>query len=171
MSSEQLALSHSLGEALQLRGWQVSTAESCTGGGVAETITAVSGSSGWFSCGFVTYSNLAKEKLLDVPATLFTGADAPGAVSEETVLAMARGAINVSGADVAVSTSGIAGPDGGSPDKPVGTVWIAWAVRDLTSPTLQSRARCFHFEGDRAAVREQSVVAALEGLLTMVDNQ
>lgn len=171
MTDQHIALSQALGESLVSRGLQVTTAESCTGGWIAQAITATAGSSDWFSCGFVTYSNLAKQKLLDVPVCLFAGPEAPGAVSEETVLAMAKGALNASGADVSVATSGIAGPGGGTADKPAGTVWIGWAERDLTSPALRSHARCLHFQGDREAVRSQSVTAALEGLLDMVNNQ
>ena len=159
-----------LGEALLRRGWHVATAESCTGGSIAERITAVPGSSRWFQYGFVTYSNLAKQKLLAVPADLLEGADAPGAVSGETVAAMARGALKVSGADLAVASSGVAGPGGGSVDKPVGTVWLGWSARQPDSPDCQTRTQCFHFEGDRATVRQKTVESALAGLLDIVNN-
>lgn len=163
-------LSHAVGEALRDRGWQLTTAESCTGGWIAQSITAVPGSSGWFQCGFVTYSNLAKQKLLAVSADCFDGPEAPGAVSEQTVVAMARGALKTSGADVAVASSGIAGPGGGSADKPVGTVWLGWATRAPDSPAISSSARCFLFKGDRESVREQSVHEALAGLLEIINN-
>lgn len=159
-----------LGEALLRLGWHVATAESCTGGGIAERITAVPGSSRWFQYGFVTYSNLAKQKLLAVPAGLLEGPDAPGAVSRETVSAMARGALKVSGADLAVASSGVAGPGGGSVEKPVGTVWLGWSFRLADSPDCRTRAQCFHFEGDRATVRAQTVESALAGLLDIVNN-
>jgi len=163
-------LSHSVGEALLARDWQLAAAESCTGGWIAQSITAIAGSSQWFQYGVVTYSDLAKQKLLGVPVDCFEGADAPGAVSEKTVLAMARGALKLSGADIAVASSGIAGPDGGSSDKPVGTVWLGWAVRAHESPAIATSARCYHFDGDREAVREQSVLAGLAGLLEIINN-
>lgn len=140
----------------------MATAESCTGGWISQSLTSLAGSSDWFDTGFVTYSNDAKQRLLNVPESIL-GVDGPGAVSEETVLAMSRGAIANSRANVAVAVSGIAGPDGGSDQKPVGTVWIAWQWED------KSLARCFQFNGDREAVRLASVVAALEGTLMLVD--
>ena len=150
------------GERLLARKLLLATAESCTGGWVSQAITAIAGSSAWFDCGFITYSNDAKRKLLDVPAGLLE-IDGPGAVSEETVLAMTAGAVANSRARVAVAVSGIAGPDGGSPEKPVGTVWIAWQWEQ------RRLARKFQFSGDRTAVREASVLAALEGLLALLD--
>lgn len=140
----------------------LATAESCTGGGIAQALTARAGSSAWFDSGFVTYSNEAKQHMLAVPAALFE-VDAPGAVSEPVVLAMAAGAIAQSRANLAVAVSGIAGPDGGSREKPVGTVWIAWQWED------KSLARCFNFSGDRDAVRQATVRAALEGCLLLID--
>ncbi|AHL74712.1 damage-inducible protein CinA [Stutzerimonas stutzeri] len=148
-----------LGAALQAQSAQVTTAESCTGGGIAEAITRIAGSSAWFEAGFVTYSNAQKTRLLNVPAVLFTQV---GAVSREVVEAMARGAQHVSGARYGVAVSGVAGPGGGSPEKPVGTVWLAWAAGE------QVVARRFQFAGDRQAVREQSVEAALVGLSRLV---
>ena len=139
----------------------MATAESCTGGWIAQSLTALPGSSNWFDTGFITYSDDAKQRLLKVPGTLLGGG--PGAVSEETVLAMSSGAIANSRANVAVAVSGIAGPDGGSEQKPVGTVWIAWQWES------KSLARCFHFSGNREAVREAAVVAALQGTLMLVD--
>ncbi len=136
----------------------MATAESCTGGWIAQSLTALSGSSAWFDCGFVTYSNVAKQRLLGVPADYLVPGG-PGAVSEETVLAMTQGALDHSQASAAVAVSGVAGPDGGSVEKPVGTVWIAWQVDD------QADASCFHFAGDREAVRLATVEAALVGLV------
>ena len=150
------------GERLLARKLLLAAAESCSGGWVSQAVTAVAGSSAWFDCGFVTYSNEAKQQLLNVPASLLDF-DGPGAVSEETVLAMTAGAIANSRARVAVAVSGIAGPDGGSADKPVGTVWIAWQWEQ------RRLARKFQFSGDRTAVREASVLAALEGLLALLD--
>jgi len=148
-----------LGSALNERGWRVATAESCTGGGIAAAITEVPGSSGWFEYGLVTYANRAKQQLLGVPgATLASG----GAVSEAVVAQMVRGALALSEADLAVAVSGVAGPDGGSAEKPVGTVWLAWGCRSDDGPVV--RARCCHFPGDRAAVRAQTVLLALREL-------
>lgn len=140
----------------------LSTAESCTGGGIAQALTALAGSSAWFDSGFVTYSNEAKQKMLAAPAVLFAP-DGPGAVSEATVLAMTAGAIAHSRANLAVAVSGIAGPDGGSVEKPVGTVWIAWQWES------KSLARRFQFSGDREAVRQATVRAALEGCLLLIE--
>ncbi len=149
-------LAAELGQHLQALKAQVTTAESCTGGGIAEAITRISGSSAWFEAGFVTYSNQQKTKQLDVPEPLFTQV---GAVSREVVEAMVLGARQQSGARFAVAVSGVAGPGGGSPDKPVGTVWLAWGVGDEVSAERR------HFHGDRDEVRRQTVVAALEGLI------
>ena len=151
-----------VGERLLARKLWLATAESCTGGWVSEALTAAPGSSAWFDCGFVTYSNEAKRRLLDVPGELLAPGG-PGAVSEATVLAMTAGAIANSRANVAVAVSGIAGPDGGSEEKPVGTVWLAWRWEQ------SELARTFTFRGDRKAVREASVQAALEGLLKLLD--
>ncbi|MDG2337244.1 MAG: CinA family protein [Gammaproteobacteria bacterium] len=140
----------------------ISTAESCTGGWISQSLTALAGSSVWFDSGFVTYSNEAKQRLLSVPAAVFDS-DGAGAVSEATVLAMTAGAIQNSRANLAVAVSGIAGPDGGSEEKPVGTVWIAWQWES------KSLARCFHFSGDRESVRRATVLAALDGCLLLVD--
>nr|WP_314877344.1 nicotinamide-nucleotide amidohydrolase family protein [uncultured Pseudomonas sp.] len=151
-------LSVRLGEHLQRLGAQVTTAESCTGGGIAEAITRVAGSSAWFEAGYVTYSNSQKTRQLGVPVQLF---DQVGAVSREVVEAMVRGAQAGSGARFAVAVSGIAGPGGGSADKPVGTVWLAWADGDRVSSVRKQ------FAGDREAVRRQTVIAALDGLLQL----
>jgi len=146
-----------VGRALAERGWRLATAESCTGGLVAGAITDVAGSSGWFERGFVTYSNEAKVELLGVrPETLVRF----GAVSAETAREMAAGALARSAAHVAIAVTGVAGPTGGTPDKPVGLVWLAWAVGDRPAEVESRR-----FAGDRAAVREASVRDALAGLL------
>ncbi len=132
------------------------TAESCTGGWIAKTVTDVAGSSDWFDCGMVVYSYEAKQAMLGVqPQTLETH----GAVSRETAIEMVSGALVHSGASIAVAVTGIAGPGGGSEDKPVGTVWVAWKRRGG-----YARAAVFHFEGDRDAVRRQTVAAALGGI-------
>lgn len=166
MNKTLLSLSRQCGELLLQQHCKVTTAESCTGGWIAQCITAVAGSSDWFETGFITYSNQAKQQLLQVPVQCFEGPQAPGAVSEETVLAMARGALQAAGAQYAVATSGVAGPGGGTPGKPVGTVWIAWAWR--AGDTVESLARVQRFTGDRESVRKQSVQAALEGLLALL---
>ncbi|MDG9928963.1 MULTISPECIES: CinA family protein [Pseudomonas] len=137
---------------------QVSTAESCTGGGIAEAITRIAGSSAWFEAGYVTYSNAQKSAQLGVPEELFPRV---GAVSREVVEAMARGAQSRSGARFAVAVSGIAGPGGGSVEKPVGTVWLAWADGER-----RFAERCL-FSGDRESVRRQTVQRALDGLLRL----
>jgi len=132
------------------------TAESCTGGWIAKVLTDIEGSSAWFDCGLATYSYEAKQALLGVsPLTL----EHFGAVSRETVLEMVSGALVHSGASVAVAVTGIAGPTGGTPEKPVGTVWIAWKQRGG-----YPRAEVFHFDGNREAVRRQTVLAALAGV-------
>ncbi|AYG43859.1 CinA family protein [Pseudomonas sp. Leaf58] len=151
-------LSTRLGEHLRRFNAQVTTAESCTGGGIAEAITRVPGSSAWFEAGYVTYSNTQKTRQLGVPAALFGQV---GAVSQEVVEAMVRGAQAASGARFAVAVSGVAGPDGGSPAKPVGTVWLAWG--DGNQVFSERR----QFDGDREAVRRQTVIAALDGLLQL----
>lgn len=163
-------LSQQIGDRLLCKSWQVSTAESCTGGWVARCITDIPGSSQWFESGFVTYSNAAKQRQLQVPLSYFTGQGAPGAVSAETVTAMAKGALAASGAQFAVATSGIAGPGGGSIDKPVGTVWIAWAW-NLGVDNADCIAQVQLFKGDREAVRESTVQAALTGLLKLLETQ
>jgi len=170
MNSTLNALSQQCGKLLLQRGWQLTTAESCTGGWVAQSITSVPGSADWFECGFVTYSNRIKQQLLQVPAELLEGEHAPGAVSEQTVLAMAKGALNNSGAHCAIATSGIAGPGGGSAKKPVGTVWIGWAWRSADAAEASAQARRHHFAGDREAVRRQTVEKALQGLLAILEN-
>lgn len=153
-------LARRLGDACRRRGVRVATAESCTGGGVAEAITRISGSSEWFERGFVTYTNIAKEEMLGVArATL----QAHGAVSEEVASEMAAGALAHSGAEASVAITGIAGPTGGTPTKPVGLVWFAWTHRG--GPV---QCRRFVFRGDRDAVRRQSVALALRGIIDLL---
>ena len=150
-----------IAEKLKAENARVSTAESCTGGWLAKTLTDLPGSSDWFEYGFVSYGNNAKQDQLAVPAETL---DRYGAVSAEAAEAMARGALSRSGAELAVAVTGIAGPGGGSAGKPVGTVWFAWARRGQ-----DPISRCRRFDGDRDAVRRQSVVAALSGLLELLD--
>ena len=153
---ELAALAHALGERLRAAHDSLVTAESCTGGWIAKAVTDIAGSSDWFDCGMAAYSYEAKQALLGVrPQTL----EEHGAVSRETVTEMVSGALVHSGASVAVAVTGIAGPGGGSADKPVGTVWIGWKRRGG-----YARAEVFHFGGDRDAVRRQTVAAALRGL-------
>ncbi|WP_439510154.1 CinA family protein [Marinimicrobium koreense] len=161
-AAEQQALATRLGQALTANQWTVAAAESCTGGGIAAAITDIPGSSGWFGYGLVTYSNDAKVRLLGVPEQMLIQ---NGAVSESVVRAMAEGAARISGADLAIAVSGVAGPEGGSEEKPVGTVWLGWAYR--RGEALLSDAHLHRFEGDRAAVRGQAVTAALQQLLAL----
>lgn len=157
MDAQLEALSRLVGDHLAARGWRLATAESCTGGWVAEVVTATAGSSGWFDCGFITYSNDAKCALLGVsPMTLARH----GAVSEPTTSAMVRGTLERAEADLALSISGIAGPGGGSADKPVGTVCFGWGRTGESPQTATCR-----FDGDREAVRRQAVVFALTELI------
>lgn len=159
MNDSLTLLAAEVGNHLASKGQLLVVAESCTGGGLAEVITRIPGSSAWFDRGWVTYSNQAKSALLGVPARLIA---AHGAVSSEVVTAMAGGAQAQVPGSWAIAVSGVAGPDGGSVEKPVGTVWIAWqGPNDAVAST-----ECFRFPGDRLAVREQSVGAALTGLLT-----
>ncbi|MDH3363431.1 MAG: CinA family protein [Gammaproteobacteria bacterium] len=154
-----LRLAEALVAELASSGKIVSTAESCTGGWIAKAITDVAGSSEIFGYGIVSYSNGAKVSLLGVkPATL----EKNGAVSAAVVEEMAKATLDVSGSDLAVAVSGIAGPDGGSEQKPVGTVWFAWAIRDETSVTVDTE--CRRFAGDRDRVRQLTVVHALQGV-------
>ena len=145
-----------LAVALPQRRWMMATAESCTGGLIAGACTDLAGSSAWFERGFVTYSNQAKMQMLGVPEALLAQ---HGAVSEAVACAMAEGATRHSAAQVSLAVTGVAGPGGGSPDKPVGTVWFAWVVNGQTS---SERLR---LDGDRAAVRAATVQHALQGLL------
>ena len=146
-------------------GKAVATAESCTGGWIAKSITDIAGSSAVFGYGVVSYSNGAKESMLGVKnATL----EEHGAVSEPVVEEMADGVLHLSGADIAVAVSGIAGPDGGTDDKPVGTVWFAWAVRAGANALIDTS--CEKFKGDRELVRELTVAHALQGVLERIES-
>ncbi|MDN3521410.1 CinA family protein [Halomonas ramblicola] len=159
-SLDLAALAERLGRLCRERGMTLTTAESCTGGGVASAITAVAGSSDYFETGYVTYANAAKRRLLGVPEALLAE---HGAVSREVVEAMVAGACRDSGADLGVAISGVAGPGGGSPEKPVGTVWLAWG------DAAGAEAECRHYPGDRRAVREQAVREALVGLIRRLE--
>jgi nicotinamide-nucleotide amidase len=163
MSAKQRSLhelSHLLGQKLFANSWRVATAESCTGGGIAAAVTAVPGSSAWFEYGIVSYANVAKEKLLKVKRETL---ESEGAVSKTVVEQMVQGALQLSGANIAVAVSGIAGPEGGTAEKPVGTVWFAWG---LASGAITST--CCHFSGDRISIQQQSVIYALKGLLKLL---
>lgn len=149
-------ITQQLGEMLCKKNAKLTTAESCTGGGISEAITAVSGSSQWFEFGFVTYANSAKQQLLGVSKQTL---DQYGAVSEQVVEQMAQGAIRQSRADYAIAVSGIAGPEGGTEDKPVGTVWVCWQT-----PT-QSWTQKLMLAGDRQAVRTAAIKKSLQQLL------
>lgn len=154
-----LQLSQQIGEILLRKNWTLSTAESCTGGGLSSAVTAIPGSSQWFGYGWVTYANEAKQKLLNVSSKTL---EEYGAVSEQVVLEMVDGALKISGSNIAVAISGIAGPTGGTVEKPVGSVWFAFtsAHHKLTKFQL--------FQGDRAEVQSQAVVAALKGMLDLL---
>lgn len=159
MDEEFAALSDAVGAACRTSGHVIVSSESCTGGWVAEVLTATAGSSGWFDCGFVTYSNAAKQRLLDVPVELLA---AHGAVSEPVALAMVRGALARSAATIALSVTGIAGPGGATSGKPVGTVCFGWAVKGGVE-----RSETRHFDGDRETVRRLSVRHTLTVLLSL----
>jgi len=156
MNVDHYQLSVQVGAALKERGARLTLAESCTGGGVAQAITAVPGSSGWFGYGFVTYANSAKHQLLGVSEQIL---QSHGAVSEAVVVQMASGAVKIASADFAVAISGIAGPGGGTLDKPVGTVWFAWAGPDGV------RAQDYLLAGNRSEIREQAITISLQELL------
>ena len=153
-------LAGQLGECMTSKGMKLASAESCTGGWLAKIITDIPGSSAWFVGSVVSYSNEAKQSLLGVSADTLAEF---GAVSGDTVLEMSDGLFAQTDADVAVSISGIAGPDGGSDDKPVGLVWLSWGKRDKSV-----FANAFNFDGDREEVRRQSIKQALENLLDLL---
>jgi nicotinamide-nucleotide amidase len=160
VTNDIIDLATKVGRALETRRLALATAESCTGGGVSQAVTEIAGSTGWFECGFVVYSNASKTEMLEVPAALIAQF---GSVSEEVAAAMAEGALANSNADVAVSTTGIAGPSGAVPGKPVGTVCFGWARGDTT------HTERLVFAGDRKSVREQTVAHALQGLLRFIE--
>lgn len=153
-------LAAQLGAALLSKEWKLATAESCTGGGVAYYLTEIPGSSKWLERGFVTYSNLAKIELLDVKSTTLAEY---GAVSEQTAYEMAVGALEHSQAQISVAITGIAGPDGGTVEKPIGTVWFAWA-----SINQETQTRLYTLTGDRHSIRQQSIQIAIEQLLKFI---
>jgi nicotinamide-nucleotide amidase len=162
MDADLAALSVAIGEACLARGLTIATAESCTGGWAAQVITHTPGSSAWFDRGFVTYTNAAKADMLGVPMNTI---ETFGAVSLETATAMALGALQYSNALISLSITGIAGPTGGSSDKPVGTVCFAWSGKN-SAPSCERRL----FSGDRESIRRQSVLHALSGLLDRARN-
>lgn len=159
-SQETLFLVAKLSQLLLARKWTVTAAESCTGGGVAYAFTALPGCSDWFQAGFVTYSNAVKTDQLSVSEKTL---EKYGAVSEEVVMQMAEGALVKARANVAVAISGVAGPDGGTEFKPVGTVWISWALKEGEILTKE-----FRFTGDRREVRQQAITEALLGLIRSI---
>ena len=162
MSADTLSTLATLaGTRLKAGGRMLVTAESCTGGWIAEVVTAIAGSSEWFERGYVTYSNESKQALVGVRAETLAHF---GAVSEQTACEMALGALVASRASAALAVTGVAGPSGGSPEKPVGMVCFSWALRD-GQPTHETR----HFAGDRTAVRRQAVIRALQGLIEVLD--
>ena len=160
--STGMLLTRQLAALMLANDYQLATAESCTGGGIAQLMTSLPGSSQWFERGFVTYSNDSKREMLEVANDILENY---GAVSEECAVAMAKGAVNQSHADFALSVTGIAGPDGGSIDKPVGTVCFGWSQRN--AETLSARVV---FDGDREQVRQQTIVMAIQGLLDFAQN-
>ncbi|MBO68336.1 MAG: damage-inducible protein CinA [Acidiferrobacteraceae bacterium] len=154
-------LATTVGQLLVEKNQRISTVESCTGGWLGKTLTDVVGSSRWYECGFVTYSNASKTKLVGVNEKLIQEC---GAVSEPVAKAMACGALEYTDTDIAIAITGVAGPDGGTIDKPVGTVWLAWAARNY-----YCKAECQLLNGDRTSVREQSVSQALTGLILLLE--
>jgi nicotinamide-nucleotide amidase len=162
MDAELIALSEAVGAVCRQRQLLVATAESCTGGWAAQVITHTAGSSAWFERGFITYTNVAKADMLGVPMNTI---ETFGAVSLETAAEMAAGALKYSNAMISLAITGIAGPTGGSPDKPVGTVCFGWCLRN----ELPSR-QCRLFTGDRESIRRQSVIYALSGLIERARN-
>lgn len=153
---------HSLAAALRARGWRMASAESCTGGLIAAACTSLAGCSDWFERGFVTYSNEAKTTMLGVPAALI---QTHGAVSEAVARAMVEGALQNAPVQLAVAVTGIAGPGGAVPGKPVGTVWLAWGTAGGAGGAGVMHAERLQLSGDRAAVRSATVVAALQRLV------
>ncbi|MDQ7091476.1 MAG: CinA family protein [Methylococcales bacterium] len=156
MDQKLIILAAELGKKLQQQTLTLAVAESCTGGGISQVITEIAGSSHWFDRGFITYSNRAKIDMLGVSETTLNQS---GAVSEETALEMVAGVLKYSPVDWAISVTGVAGPDGGSEEKPVGTVFIAWQTK-TTDPLVKH----YLFKGDRHQIRQQVIVKALEGV-------
>ncbi len=157
--SEAMELAAQVGQALKIRDFMLATAESCTGGGISLALTEIPGSSQWFECGFVTYSNQSKISLLNVPPALIAS---HGAVSEQVAAAMATGALAATNAHVALSTTGIAGPGGAVPGKPVGTVFFGFAIKGHV------HTEKFFFKGDRQSIRNQAVIYSLKKLLNLL---
>jgi nicotinamide-nucleotide amidase len=155
MNDELTRVAANLGERLSAKGWRIATAESCTGGGVAAAITSVAGSSHWFGYGLVTYANEAKQQLLGVSEQSLA---LDGAVSESVVRQMVAGILRLSGAEIGVAVTGIAGPGGGSKEKPVGGVWFAWAIKGEKTLTEYRQ-----FSGSRQAVQQQAIIRVLQG--------
>lgn len=160
-----VALSRDLGARLLAQHLTIATAESCTAGGIAYAITQTPGSSRWFDRSFITYSNASKQQMLGVSTAYLRDF---GAVSEPVARAMALGALTQSQAQITVAVTGVAGPDGGTPEKPVGTVCFAWAIKRDPSSTPWVRTATRRLNGDRAAVRTQSIIEALEGLIGLL---
>ncbi len=160
-----LELAQQTGQLLESNGLKLVSAESCTGGWIGQVVTAIPGSSIWYDRGFITYSNLSKQQMLRVqPQTLAQF----GAVSEQTAREMVQGALVMSQAQVALSVTGIAGPAGGSVEKPVGTVCFAWLHKNFSTHTICSKTH--HFIGDRETIRRQSVATALQGIHALLRN-
>lgn len=160
-------LSAELGRALIEKNWTVTTAESCTGGGISAAITEVAGSSAYFNCGFITYSNEAKAKMLDIPLEFI---EEYGAVSEQVVGEMAKGALKAAAANIAIAVSGIAGPGGGTPNKPVGTVWGAIAIQYLLDEEVVNQliTESYAFSGDRKKIRDDSILSLFNSALNVI---
>lgn len=163
VESTDSLLAQLVARVMTLRGGMLVTAESCTGGGLAYLLTSIPGSSLWYERGFITYSNDSKRELLSVSEDILLNY---GAVSEHTAAAMATGAIENSHAAVSVAITGIAGPDGGTPDKPVGTVCLAWSIRNG-----ETRTTGVIFDGDRRMIRDQAILMALQGLLDLLESE
>jgi nicotinamide-nucleotide amidase len=163
--SKLIKLSQQVGELLTQKKLFITTAESCTGGQLAEILTAVPGSSAYFDRGFVTYSNTAKQEMLGIDIKLI---EEFGAVSENTICAMAKGALTHSNAKVSIATSGIAGPGGGTAEKPVGLVWLAWGLLLKQQQSIEVKSKCYQFSGSRLEVRTQTVTIALQELLKIL---
>lgn len=158
--SQTHSIAKEIGDKLKQQHLQLVSAESCTGGQLAQTITSVPGASAWFERGFVTYSNLSKQQMLGIDEALI---NRYGPVSEEVLLAMAIGALNKSPANISIAITGIAGPDGGTEKTPVGTIWTAWVSKNAFSKT-----QCQHYTGDRLIIRYAAVEFALQTLLNLI---